>query len=93
MIFNYAEHFGKKTKEDGQLRLSDDQFRRFMNIIYQCGMIEGVNKSRKHFKATEEVHKLDMEYYLQGKELTKLSGNLHPEALLQEMCKLSHDDF
>lgn len=93
MIFNYAEHFGQMTKEDGQPTLSDAQFRRFMNIVYQCGVIGGVNKSQKHFKGTAEAHKLDMVLFIQGKELTKLTGNLPPEALLNEMCKLGQDDF
>jgi len=78
----------------GQPRLSDAQFRRFMNIIYQCGVIAGVNKSKKkHFKGTEDAHKLDIEHFFQGKELTQLIGNLPPEALLKEMCKLGKDDF
>ena len=92
-MFNYSELFGKMTKEGGQPRLSDAQFRRFMNTVYQCGVLKGVNKSRKHFEGTEDAHKLDMEYYLQGRELTKLTGNLPPEALLKEMCKLGQDDF
>jgi len=93
MLFNYAEHFGQMTKEGGQPRLSDAQFRRFMNIIYQCGVIKGVNKSKKHFKGTKDAHKLDIEHFLQGKKLTQLTGNLPPEALLKEMCKLGRDHF
>jgi len=55
--------------------------------------LKGGNQSRKNYTGTKEAHKLDMDYYLQGRKLTKLTGNLPPKALLKEMCKLGQDDF
>lgn len=47
MLFDYAKYFGKISKEEGQPRLSDEQFHRFMNIVYQFGVITGVNHAKK----------------------------------------------
>jgi len=69
--FQLCRTFRTNDQRRWTARLSDAQFRRFMNIIYQCGVIKGVNKSKKHFKGTKDAHKLDIEHFLQGKKLTQ----------------------
>ena len=81
------------TKESGQPKLSDSQFRRYMNIIYLSGVIGGIDRSRKHFEGTEDAHRLDMEHYLTKRELTDLTGNLPPKTLLEEMYRMGKDTF
>lgn len=88
---NYTSFFGETVKNQGQLHLNDDQFRRLMNIIYVEGVIAGFNKIKAKYKGTSEYYKYDMLIFKQSTVLTELTGNQKPQDLLKEMHSFSEN--
>jgi hypothetical protein len=86
----YAKYFGNLVKERGQPNLSDNQYRRMMNIVFLDGMLAGIDDIRKPLAGTREAHKYDMDYFRIDRKLTEITGNLEPRALLDEMLNLDN---
>ena len=40
----YTKYFTGYTKENGQVNVSPDQFRRIMNIVFVEGRLQGINQ-------------------------------------------------
>ena len=87
----YTKYFATVTKENGQPNLSNDQFRRMMNIISVEGILNGFNKIKENYKNTPGYYKYDILIFKQDKVITTLTGNLKPNELLKEMYRLSEE--
>lgn len=85
----YTKHFSFIVKENGQPQLSSEQFRRWMNIIYLEGFINGLKKVKEANKGTNQFYMYDSIIFKEEKRLTKITGNLKTDALLNEMLTYS----
>jgi len=83
----YASYFGEMARNNGQPRLSDDQFRRLMNIVYLDGKLAGIDCIRSKLKKVAEDHRFDMDYFKVNSQLNDLTGCLEPGALMDEMIR------
>ena len=87
----YSQYFGSITKENGQPRLNNEQFRRMMNIVSIEGVIQGLKIIKEKYKNTAAYYKFDVDIFRQQRVLTELSGNLKPNELMNEMIRFSFD--
>jgi hypothetical protein len=87
----YTKHFASLTKENGQLNLSTEQFRRMMNIVSSEGIINGMNRIKEKYKGTQYYYKYDLDIFKHQKVLINLTGNLQAEDLFREMHMLNGD--
>jgi len=87
----YSQYFGSITKENGQPRLNNEQFRRMMNIVSIEGVIKGLKIIKEKYKNTEAYYKFDVDIFREQRVLTELSGNLDPNDLMNEMIRFSFD--
>jgi len=85
----FTKYFGDITKEQGQINLSSEQFRRMMNIVHVEGILMGLNKIKETHKNTDEYYKYDILIFNEKEKLKSLTSNLSPELLLTEMLQLS----
>jgi len=74
----------KKVDKPGGLMPS---FVAFQWIYLPSGHKRALINQRNILRGTKDAHKLDIEHFLQGKELTQLTGNRRPEAVLKEMSQ------
>ena len=81
----YTKYFSGLIVHHGRPNLSDDQFKRFMNIVHLEGRIEGINSIKRILQGTKEAHRFDMEYFKVQKLLTQLTGNVTPEELRKRL--------
>ncbi len=86
---HYTKHFSFIVKENGQPQLSSEQFRRWMNIIYLEGFINGLKRVKEANKGNDQFYKYDILIFKEEKRLIDLTGNLKPDALLNEMLNYS----
>ena len=87
----YSKYFGAITKDNGQPNLNTEQFRRMMNIVSEEGIVHGFWIIKEKYKNTPAYYKFDLDIYQHQKVLTDLTGNLKPDALLNEMYRFSRD--
>ena len=85
----YTKYFGAITKEQGQINLSSEEFRRMMNIVHVEGVLTGMNKIKETYKNTHEYYKYDILIVKEKEKLKSLTSDLLPELLLTEMLHLS----
>lgn len=81
----YTKYFSGIINQYGRPNLTDDQFRKFMNIVHLEGRIEGINSIKRTLKGTKEEYRFDMEYFKISKKLTELTGNLSPQELKEKL--------
>ncbi len=83
----YTHFFSLMIKTQGIPQLGVDQFQRLMNIVYLEGRISS-------YSLIETDHKrLFLRKFRMEKQLTDLTGNQHPNNLIQEMITLSENHF
>jgi hypothetical protein len=87
----YTKYFGAITKDQGQINLSSEQFRRMMNIVHVEGALRGMNKIKETHKNKQEYYKYDMLIFNEKDKLKILTSDLSPELLLTEMLHLSEE--
>ncbi len=85
----YTKYFGLITKEQGTMNLSTDQFKRMMNIVHIEGVIAGLTNAKEANKNMDSYHKYDILILKENEVLSKLTGNLAPDILMQEMVAVS----
>ena len=83
----YTKYFSGIISEHGAPNLTDEQFRKFMNIVHLEGRIEGIDTIRRTLKGTKEGHRFDIEYFNVSKKLTDLTGKLPPKELKENLFK------
>ncbi len=81
----YTKYFSGIINQYGRPNLTDDQFRKFMNIVHLEGRLEGINSIKRKLIDTKEEHRFDMEYFSVNKRLTELTGNLPPQELKDKL--------
>ena len=81
----YTKYFSGIINQYGRPNLTDDQFRKFMNIVHLEGRLEGINSIKRKLIDTKEEHRFDMEYFSVNKKLTELTGNLPPKELKEKL--------
>ena len=83
----FTNYFSKITKELGTPQLDTNQFQRMMNIVH----LESNVKTLKwlDLNSTKVFQKLGQS----ESKLSKLTKGLEPEALLEEMSKLSNSNM
>ncbi len=83
----YTKYFSGIIRQYGRPNLSDEQFRKFMNIVHLEGRIAGINTIKRALQDTHEAHRFDVEHYNVSKKLTELTGNLPPEKLKEHLFR------
>ncbi len=81
----YTKYFSGIINQYGRPNLTDDQFRKFMNIVHLEGRLEGINSIKRKLEDTKEEHRFDMEYFGVNKRLTELTGNIPPQELKEKL--------
>lgn len=66
-----------------QPKLTNNQFKRYMNIVHLEGKIDGLIKAQK--LTPELPQKYQMEIFKTSNKLTELTGNLPAPDLLKQM--------
>ncbi len=69
----YTRYFSGIINQYGRPNLSDEQFRKFMNIVHLEGRIAGINTIKRALKDTHEAHRFDVEHYNVSKKLTEIT--------------------
>lgn len=83
---DYTGYFSKIINEQGQPHLSNDQFRRMMNIVHlesYISALEFLQKKENHSRYTMLIHQ-------KHKKLVFSTGNIKPELLLKQMIEFSN---
>lgn len=89
----YTKFFGRVNKDNGLQRISNSQLARIMNVVYLEGRKRGVAeaialcKKEKHTKSAELVN------FKLSQRITEITGNREPNALMQEICYISNDEY
>ena len=83
----YTKYFSGIINEYGAPNLTEEQFRKFMNIVHLEGKLEGIDTIRRILKDAKEEHRFDLEYFNVNKKLTDLTGNLPPKELKEKLFK------
>ena len=81
----YTKYFSGIISQYGRPNLTEEQFRKFMNIVHLEGRLEGINSIKRGLIGSKEEHRFDMEYYKVNKLLTELTGNLPPLELKAQL--------
>ncbi len=81
----YTSFFSTIVKEQGQPHLSNDQFRRMMNIVHLESYIDAL-----YFLQKKEKHRrYEMLIFAKHRKLVENTGNLEPKLLMEEMVRFS----
>ncbi len=83
----YTKYFSGIINQYGRPNLSDDQFKKFMNIVHLEGRLEGLNSIKRTLEGSRDAHRFDMEYYRVNRQLTDLTGNLPPQELKEQLFR------
>ncbi len=81
----YTKYFSGIINQYGRPNLTDDQFRKFMNIVHLEGRLEGIDSIKRSLEGSKEANRFDMEYYRVNRKLTDLTGNLPPQELKEKL--------
>ena len=81
----YTDYFSHTLRENGTPKLSAEGFKRYMNIVYAEGELNGIGFSKNRLRETAYFHTLDIKKFNISKRLSDLTGNLEPEELLYKI--------
>ncbi len=83
----YTKYFSGIINKYGAPNLTDEQFRKFMDLVHLEGKLEGIDTIRRILNDTKEGHRFDIEHFKVNKKLTDLTGNLPPKELKERLFK------
>lgn len=84
---NYTKYLSGVIQNQGVPNLSQEDYKKLMNVVYLEGKLEGLKSATKMMSNTNEPRKFDLKIFDVQKQITLITGNLEPKEFIRLMLE------
>ena len=86
-MINYTKHLSALVNDQGAPNVSQEDYKKLMNVVYLEGKLEGLKTATKMMTNTTEPRKFDLKLFDVQKQITLITGNLEPKEFIRLMLE------
>ena len=84
---NYTKYLSTLVNDQGAPNVSQENYKKLMNVVYLEGKLEGLRNATKMMQSTSEPRKFDLKLFDVQSQITLITGNLPPKDFIRELLE------